>query len=237
MPAERYYYPNELHEDCIVILENTEFHHLTNVMRAKEGDLLELVNGQGVLAQASVLKIEKKKAQLKIIDVKTESKPSFEIILAQSTPRINRLDTILEKGTELGMTQLWLFPGDFSERKILTEHQLERMTSITIGAMKQCGRLYLPQILLKPKLEQWERSPYSMFYGDVNPEAPKLETSLRTFSGDGLIIVIGPESGLSDKEELYLRNLKAQGVKLHPNILRTDTAAIAALALISHLKG
>jgi 16S rRNA (uracil1498-N3)-methyltransferase len=179
MPAERYFHPGELINSSIIDLENTELHHLVHVMRAKEGDALEIVNGQGVLAQAILERLEKKKAKARIEKVDVEPKSKFEIILAQGIPRINRLDFILEKGTELGMTQLWLFPGDYSERKSLSEHQLERMSSVTIAAMKQCGRLYLPQIHLKPCLEKWGAQEFTVLFGDVSPNAPKLTDVFR----------------------------------------------------------
>lgn len=236
MPAERYYFDGELTLQANILLADTEFHHLAHVMRSKAGESVEIVNGKGALAQAEILRLDKKQAALSIRQVSTKERSSFEVILAQAIPRINRLDFILEKGTELGMTQIWLFPGETSERKILTENQWERAQAVVIAAMKQCGRLWLPQILMKPLLRDWQPLPYPSYYGDVAPDAKSFSEAWRTPS-TGAIFFIGPESGFSQKEENTLLSLGSRGVKLHENILRTDTAALTALSLLSHFKG
>jgi len=233
MPAERYYLSEKFGVGEELFLVEDEFQHLTRVMRAKESEEIELVNGAGGLASAIIERLEKKRAVLKIEKVSTESPSSKKIILAQAIPRINRLDFIVEKGTELGMSELWLFPGKLSERKDLSEHQLNRLKAVTIASMKQCGRLFLPNILLKKPLDKWESLPSPAFFGDLNPQAPLLQS---TKIPDQVIFFIGPESGFTDDEEKKLQTLGAQGVKLHPNILRTDTAALVALALLSQKK-
>lgn len=229
MPAERYFIDKLLQEGGKLLIEDEEFHHF-RVMRAQEGDSLELVNGQGALAVASVIQIEKKRAYLQIERVKSFDIPDNRLVLALAIPRINRLDFIVEKGTELGLTDLWLFPGQRSERKELTEHQLERLRSIAIAAMKQCGRLFLPKICLKPPLTKWEPLPFTAFFGDVDPAAPALNTQKIP---NKTIVFIGPESGFENTEIETLRKMGVQGVKLHSNILRVDTAALVALTLLS----
>ena len=102
MPAERYYFKGELPLHQSISLKEGEFHHLTRVMRTHIGDFVEVINGEGSLAQAEVLQIEKKEAILFIRELSFEPKDNFEIILAQAIPRPNRLDFILEKGTKWG---------------------------------------------------------------------------------------------------------------------------------------
>lgn len=230
MPAERFFSTAFFENQGEITLEDQEFHHLAHVMRAKEKDRVELVNGQGQLAFATIKTIGKKRAALTIESVVSEPSPFFQIILAQAIPRGSRLDFILEKGTELGMTELWLFPGKLGERQALTEKHLERMRLLTISAMKQCGRLYLPKISLHPPLSNWNSSlPFPSFFGDVNPDAPVFKEKPEK----GVIFFIGPESGFHTSEINYLQSVGALGLKLHTNILRTDTAALAALTLVS----
>jgi 16S rRNA (uracil1498-N3)-methyltransferase len=233
MPAERYYVNNPLIEEEIVILEDKEFHHLAHVMRGSVGDSIELVNGEGSLAEALIQKLEKKRALLKVKNSTRGAKPKFEIILAQALPRMNRLDFILEKGTELGMTEIWLFPGELGEKQKITTHQRERMQGLTIAAIKQCGRLYLPKIVLLPTILNWKKLAYPSYFGDTTSDAD-IFPSTQDKSKAGVIFFVGPESGFSNSEIQKLQDLKSMGVKLHPNILRTDTAAITALTLISH---
>lgn len=228
MPADRFFFASHLQLSHEVILKDAEFHHLVNVMRLKEGDEIELVNGQGILARARLLAVEKKQAKLAVDNVEHQPRPTREIILVQALPRINRLDFIIEKGTELGATQFWLFPGFHSERKVLTEHQLERLNNLAIAAMKQCGRLYLPIIEIKPTLDQWKLVPFTAFFGDTSDSAEPFVKK-----NESVLFFIGPETGFSEKEVECLKRLGAKGVKIHPNILRTDTAALVALTLLS----
>lgn len=229
MPAERFFIDSALEERMEIILEGSEFHHLAHVMRIDEGDITEIVNGQGALARAQLKRREKKKALFEVESVLKQEKPSKKIILAQALPRINRLDFIIEKGTELGATEFWLFPGQLSERKLLTEHQIERLKGQIIASMKQCGRLFLPEIKIRPSINKWERLELPGYFGDLSENAPHF---LKVYKGDSSLFFIGPESGFTENEQRELQKLGAQGVKLHPNILRTDTAALVALTLL-----
>jgi 16S rRNA (uracil1498-N3)-methyltransferase len=236
MPAERYYYPKPLETGDTIFLQDQEFHHLIHVMRGREGDPVEIVNGMGQLAQGAIQKIEKKKAALSLTSVFSQNPPETTIILAQGIPRQNRLDFIAEKCTELGMTELWLFPATKSEKKEFSENQLERVKGITVAAMKQCGRLHLPQIKLMPPLKQWRgEDAFLMFFGDTSTNAPQFLSAWGSINSQTkqALFCIGPESGLTEEEEATLRGIGAHGVSLHPNILRTDTAAIAAMTLLS----
>jgi 16S rRNA (uracil1498-N3)-methyltransferase len=231
MPADRFFINSFLNDEQELFLEDTEFHHLAHVMRMKEGEVIELVNGQGALAQATLKQLEKKRALLTIDSVVHQPKNQRELILAQALPRINRLDFIIEKGTELGATQFWLFPGQHSERKILTDHQLERLESQAIAAMKQCGSLFLPKLEFKPSLDRWEKLKIPAYFGDTRPTAEPFSQMIQR--QESVLFFVGPEAGFSEKEIQRLIELGARGVKLHENILRTDTAALAALCMMS----
>lgn len=237
MPVERFYCPTELRLNETIDLVDQEFHHLAHVIRAEVGDSIEIVNGKGILAHATIETLQKRKAHLKIVSVSSGKPSSFKMILAQAMPRMmNRLDTVLEKATELGMDEIWLFPTQLGERKLLTTHRIERFSSITISAMKQCGRLFLPKVVMMPQLEEWKTLPCPSFFGDLSPEAPLFKDKWKNREGQtGVLFFIGPESGFSDKEELELKRLGAAGVRLHRNILRTETAAIMACSLMSHI--
>ncbi|MFT3832653.1 MAG: RsmE family RNA methyltransferase [Micropruina sp.] len=233
MPANRYFSPQEYQEGNSIFLEDQEFHHLIHVMRQQTGEEVELVNGKGQLAQARIAKIEKKRAELKPFAIIEASHLEQPLILAQAIPRLNKLEFILEKGTELGMTQLWLFPSKQSEKGRFSDHQLQRLNTILIAAMKQCGRLFLPEIISMPPLEQWQKFCFPAFFGDTRTTAPSFETIWNGSSAQsGSIFCVGPESGFTVDEVALMQQLGALGVKLNPHILRTETAAIAALSLI-----
>jgi 16S rRNA (uracil1498-N3)-methyltransferase len=230
MPNDRFYTPEALTEGVNVSLPEDESHHLIRVMRVQLHEEVEVINGQGKLAHARVTEIQKKHVVLEILTVHTTPPPAQEVIIAQAIPRLNRLDTIVEKGTELGMTQLWLFPGQRSEKKELSAQQQQRVHMQMVAATKQCGRMYLPSLQLKPALNRWDGVSHPAFFGDISPEAPLFQISDKT----SLIFFIGPEAGFAREEENTLRQLNAKGVKLHPNILRTDTAPLVVLSLVSY---
>lgn len=231
MPQDRFFIDAPFSQHQTVALEDVEFHHLVNVMRIKEGETVELVNGEGQLASAAVLQIGKKNALLKIASLKNQPKEKLALVLAQALPKANRLDFILEKGTELGMTELWLFPGKLSEKK---EINLARAKQVMIAAMKQSGRLFLPKLHFFPSLEKCPVKTLQPYFGDLSEEAPPLLSAYQKGRSSG--IFIGPEKGFSKEEIEWLKKQGSQGVKLNGNILRTDTAAIAAVALITHFE-
>jgi 16S rRNA (uracil1498-N3)-methyltransferase len=232
MPHERFFVDQPLKPTETVRLEEGEFHHLCHVMRARIGEEVELVNGKNQLAQATLSLIGKHHAELKVLHVIEEERKKPRVVLAQAIPRFNRLENILEKGTELDATEFWLFPGLLSEKGEFSSNQQKRMAQIVIGAMKQCGRLDLPPIYLKPPLLSWKPLEGNVLFGDTSPNAPAW--SLHT-AAETTIFLVGPEKGFDLKEIVFLKQrLNAQGVRLHRNILRVDTASCVALSLLSN---
>ena len=235
MPAERYFLPQELKLGESYQMTEAEFHHLAHVMRSKEGDEIELINGKGFLASAEVIKIAKHFATLKLIKVEYQPPPPYTLILAQAFPKIHRLEDILEKGTELGATSFRLFPGQYSQKKDFFDNQLKRWHAILIAATKQCGRLYLPELILYPPISQWQKQENeTLFFGDTHRDAPLFEQVWKAQPSSAVIFATGPEGGFSPNEITLLKKLGGKGVKLHPNILRTETASLCALSLVSH---
>lgn len=235
MPTERYFIDEAITLNQNISLKGSEFHHLSRVMRGHCGDELELVNGKGILARGIVEKLTKEHAEISIKDIFQEQENAAKIILAQALPKTNRLDFILEKGTELGVDEFWLFPGELSIKKDFSENQKERAHTITIAAMKQCGRLSLPRIKILPVLSKWPDLAGVNFFGDLDPKAPVLLGLCKPELLKGPIsFFVGPESGWHINEVKLLKEKGAVGVKLHQNILRTDTASLVAISLIQH---
>lgn len=233
MPCERFYLETPLETGQTYTLTDSEHHHLAHVMRGKEGDRIEMINGMGALAECTVVAVSKRDSKIITESVTLVPLPHKQITLIQAVPRMNRLDTIVEKGTELGMTRLLLWHSAKSERKALKEQQLIRLRHVAIAATKQCGRLYLPEIKILDGFDAKQPFTSATFFGDTDEGAPRLMSIYQ--KQEAVTFIIGPEGGLMDKEEALLRSLGAIGVKLHDNILRTDTAGIAALAILSHL--
>ncbi len=235
MPAYRYYTDKILKKDSSVVVDGPEFHHFAHVMRGKVGDKVELVDGRGSLALATVTKKGRQEGEAVINEVKKDDPPANHMIIAQAIPKMNRMEFILEKCTELGMTELWLFPAEKTEKSKVSNSQIKRMHHVLISAMKQCGRLYLPKLVIKPHFSEWKGEvKEKMFFGDVAPLAEPFAEALEKAKVDqGIVFFVGPESGFSDGEVVALKDMGVKGVKLHENILRTDTASMVALSVAS----
>ncbi|MBS3903818.1 MAG: 16S rRNA (uracil(1498)-N(3))-methyltransferase [Simkania sp.] len=229
MPAERFFTHLPFTQGATIFLEGTEAFHLVRVMRARVGDEIELVNGKGQLAQATLKAILKEHAELTLGSIHQAPMATPSFILCIALPRFPRLEWIIEKGTELGADAFYLFPGELSEKTTLSTQQVKRLHLLSIAALKQCGRLDLPEVVLKPPLSQWDQPPGVLLFGDTCPGAPLLSA----IKEHPVLFFSGPEAGFSSKELRLFAHWQAQGVSLHRNILRADTAPIAAAAILS----
>lgn len=229
MPHYRFFIESSFNEGDLLSFEGDEYHHMIKVMRLEQGDAVEIVNGQGYLGKGAVQEIKKTAAVCCIHQVIFEEfSPSF--IIAQALLKPASLEWTIEKNTELGAEELWLFPAMYSEKKELSSNQLERLQRHVVSALKQCGRLYLPKICLFESLDKiLQTESHSLLYGDLSPGTPKLSDSK---SANAPLFIVGPEQGFHEKELTLLKRC-AKGVSLHRNILRAETASITAAALLS----
>jgi 16S rRNA (uracil1498-N3)-methyltransferase len=234
MPHHRYFLDKPFEKNDTTILVGDELHHLSRVSRVRNGDFIELVNGRGQLAQAKLIELSKHEAKLHLVQVAEENSSKIPLILAQALTRMNHLEWIIEKGTELNATAFWLFPGILSEKEQLSQSQSIRLAHLAISAMKQCGRLDLPTIQSKPSLLKWPSLQGMLLFGDVRRQTPYLwELDLLPPLPSPIILFMGPESGFDDRELEFLQNsLKAKGIRIHANTLRAETASLSALSLL-----
>lgn len=236
MPIDRFFIEGEITEGQTLFLEGEEMHHITKVTRHELGEEIELVNGKNLLATALIEKIGKKHIEIRVQKAEVFPAKKPKIILGQIIPKWNRLDTIIEKGTELGVEEFWLIPSLNAKKESFTDSQKERLKNICISSLKQCGRLSLPSIHFPGNLLTISPSSGSCFFGDVRKDAPLFWNVCKESSLQGpFFFFVGPEGGFHTEEiEVLEKNWKAQGVCFSENILRTDTASITALALLQH---
>jgi 16S rRNA (uracil1498-N3)-methyltransferase len=223
MPAYRFYIDSPFEEGSHVLFDKNERHHIFKVMRLSPGHEIEAVNGKGYLAHGTL----SSEGGLLIHTVHFQEKEP-ERIIVQAMVRTSKLDWIVEKGTELSMTQLLIFKADRSEKDALSASQLQRLEQLAISAMKQSGRLYTPSIVCIEPILRWKKLEHPTVFGSLDPTAPWLRGS----GSEPIQVVIGPEGGLSAKELNHLVKLGAYGIKLHNHILRTETASLTALSLL-----
>jgi 16S rRNA (uracil1498-N3)-methyltransferase len=228
MPFDRFYVETSLFSSSQTVLEKTELHHLAHVMRIRVGETIELIDGKGTLAKATVASLDKKKALLTIEEIiSQEPATTPKILLGIPLLRPSKLEWILEKGTELGVDAFLIYPADFSDKKTLSQSVLERLQMLMISAIKQSGRLFLPSLSLLSHFSHLFTTEATILYGDTRNSAKKINTF--PFP---ILFITGPESGFS-QEEYALLEKKGTGIQLNEHTLRAETAPLTAASLLA----
>ncbi len=228
MPHNRFFTEDLLEKNSLIQIREKELQHLVQVMRAKIGDKVEIVDGKGWLAEGIIASLQKQQASIEITKKEFSKGLESKLILACAVPLMNHLDFILEKGTELGVDEFWLHIS--SKSQSLSKERVPRLQSLIVAALKQSGRLYLPKITFFSSLESIPKNQGSYYFGDLSPKAEYPQIS----SSQNLILFIGPEGGYTEQEIHFIKtHFSALGIKLSENILRAETAALAGAVLLS----
>lgn len=229
------FFCDTINHNSDAILTNTQFRHLTKVLRLKIGDCVELFDGKGTLAQAIIEKIEKSQVVLAVKNIKNYPKLTQQrIVIASSIAKGERFELLVAKCTELGVDRI--VPVIF-ERTVKQALQQHRLQTISVESTKQCQRLFLPIIDSPTDLPQAinnlqsEYATAKIIFGSLT-ENTKSVINL-DFGSNDVIVFIGPEGGLTETEEIMLKKINAQPLKLTDTILRIETAAIAFAAVLT----
>lgn len=220
-------------------LTGSEAHHLANVLRAKPGDTLELIDGKGAVWQGLISSIEAGTIRLTRLEMmKQHESSATRLILAQSLCKADKLEWILQKAAELGADEIFLLAAERCVVKITQDklaHKMERWEKIILAAAKQCRRSSLP--CLHPPLTcrdflQQDLAEVKLLLSEHG--GMSLKSLLRKPHISSVIFTIGPEGGWTRQEEEAFQKAGFEPTGLGANILRTETAAIAALAIIQY---
>jgi 16S rRNA (uracil1498-N3)-methyltransferase len=219
-----------------LVLSGSAAGHLIRVLRLRPGAAVTLFNGLGGEYAASIERVQGSEVSVAVGEHQPlERESPFPLTLAQGVSRGERMDLVVQKATELGVSRL---VPVLTERSIvrLDEEQSDRKSShwraIAIAACEQCGRNRLPEVALPARLGQFLRD--SSADGTkllLSPEATRrIEDVPRPQRG--ATVLIGPEGGLADEEQQRALAAGFLAVRLGPRVLRTETAAIAAITLL-----
>lgn len=233
--VERFFLPQPL-QIATVELDGSEAHHLLHVLRAKVGDRIGLFNGRGDEAIAELVNHRKRAAELRILDWWTTPLPMRELVLATAFPKGDRVDWLVEKATELGVTRLIPLR---TQRSVVEprESKLHRLEQVAIAACKQCRRSRLPRLDPVTSLYDLLRESTAQKSMHLLLADPNAETSVNQFFhslGDSpltVVAMIGPEGGFTTEELSASIAAGATPVQLGTNILRIETAALAISAM------
>ncbi len=212
-------------------LPEEETKHAVKVLRMKVGDQLKITNGKGLMLTAEVETIASKSCTLKVIESEEIKKPSPQRWLAVApTKNADRLEWLVEKATELGITGIVPILCERSERKV---QKIDRLEKIAIAALKQSQQAWLPEIpepiAFSAFLEQEIKG--QGFIAHCN-EGHKRKLAQLYSIGENVTLFIGPEGDFTDKEVKLALSKGCQPVSLGTNRLRTETAALFALAVV-----
>ena len=228
--VNRFYSPDPLSLGEFV-LGGPEAHHLAHVRRLGVGDDAILFNGDGKEYRAVVAVIAKRTVELKVVAVADPRRElGFPLHVASALPKGDRLDFLIEKLTELGATD---FTPLLAERSIVIakESKIEKLQRAVIEASKQCGRNVLMKVHVPRSLTDWcgqdDLPPIKLM---AHPHGEPLDGLGKT--PGGVAIAIGPEGGFTEKEVSAACQSGFRAVSLGPRILRIETAAIAAAAIL-----
>ncbi len=230
MPHNTFYHPHPLERGSEISLHPDESKHLS-VMRLREGDRCFLLNGSGDKADGKILSIHGKKVSILIDSVKTFTPPlpAFHLIVA--IMKIPKLEWVIEKSCELGVSSLTIFPGDFSECKEISFNKKERLNLIQIAALKQSGNPFLPKISFLSGKDEIEWSRGAIYYGSIEESAQPLGFQREEFS-----FIVGPEKGFSKEEIAFFHKYHIKGRKIASHILRAETAAVAICSIADYFR-
>ena len=218
-------------------LSQAEAHHLRSVRRLKAGEKIEIFDGKGSLAKAAIKTVTKHKVILQVEEIKTIVETRGKIILAVSVAKGDRFDWLISKCTELGVDRICPVIFERTVKQADNPKTIDRWQNITIAAAKQCRRLFLPQIdspaLLTESIERLMKDYGNarILLGSLDPDSQSLMNF--RFGDNNVIAVVGPEGGLTEKEEDFLQNSSAERVQITDTILRVETAALAFASILT----
>ncbi len=242
MRTPRLYVPLPLTCPATITLPEEAFHHAIRVLRLRPPAEVRLFNGQGGEFAGVIRHLTARQAHVEITQwVNCEVESPINVWLAQGVAKGERMDYTVQKAVELGVQKIIPLWTDYSVVHLQGERLVNKVIhwqGVAIGACMQCGRNRLPDITTPSRLSVWlptvtDRSALKLV---LTPEAG---LHLKAFDPpmDAVILLIGPEGGLSDQEVVAARAVGFRALRLGPRILRTETAGIAALAAIQTLWG
>ena len=216
-------------------------HQIINVLRMKNGDSIEVFNGKGLSVIAQI-NSDSKDVVARIISKKNVFDSKLKINLYQSIIKNSKLELIIEKLTEIGISSFTPLITERSQKKdiiSLSENKINRLRKICIESAEQSGKSFIPEIRNKEKfIDMFNdgRLDNPIIFYENSDESKKLkDINLDSYKNSTLSIFIGPVGGFSMNEINLSRNSGANIVNIGETILKSDTAAIVSCALLRYL--
>lgn len=233
----RLFVEQALSQGAAITLAPEQGHYLSNVLRLSPGDAVAVFNGADGEWLAYMTEAGKKKVSLRIENLKAAVQPPPDIDYLFAPLKHARLDYMVQKATELGARRL---RPVITRRTIAERVNLERMRANAVEAAEQCNLVFVPEVMepvsLEKALKDWDPARHLIYCDEAAPNAGALQ-ALSPLSPPAAVLV-GPEGGFTPEERALLKGLPfVIPISLGPRIMRADTVAIAALAVVQSVLG
>ncbi len=239
--AVRCYLPPEAWGGEEVILTGREAHHLKDVLRVKTGSAVTCFDGAGQTGDGHIVRLSRREVVIALGKRSTAPPPALNLHLGMAIPGQGKLEPMINQATQLGVRSILPL---ITERTVVripsnrADQKRERLNQVAIEAVKQSGLLYLPHI---HSIQRWSDFVGSVegydliLIASVSGPHERLTDLLSGRAARKLLILIGPEGDWADQEIAEAVAKGAKRFSLGPTVLRCDTAAVAALAIVSAL--
>lgn len=222
-------------------IEGDAANHLSRVLRLRPGDALALFDGQGAEHAARIEALGKGAVVVEVGERTAAARESpLSLTLAQGISRGERMDWVVQKATELGMARL---VPVLTERSVVrldaaqSERKRQHWRGIAVAACEQSGRNTVPEIAAPVALADFLRTVDQASTRVLLCASGTLRIEALQAPAAGAVVLIGPEGGLAASEQSAAIACGFLAVRLGPRVLRTETAAVAALTLLQHRFG
>jgi 16S rRNA (uracil1498-N3)-methyltransferase len=232
----RIYFSGELQVGRQCMLPEPQAHHAVRVLRLKAGDAVALFNGDGAEYSATITQASRDRLALDVTARGAVDRESpLHVTLAQAVSSGERMDYTVQKAVELGVAAIQPITAERSVVRLQGERATRRIRhwqSVVAASCEQCGRNRLPEVLPLVALESFLAGPVRKGDGLRLMLSPHSARSLRALDRPlaPIVLLAGAEGGFSPEEERAAEHVGFLPVRLGPRVLRTETAAAAALA-------
>ncbi len=233
---------HDVKDSTIRITDADDRKHMTKVLRLGVGDTITVSDTVQFEYVVEITDIEKEYIETRILDKqKFAREPELKVTLFQGIPKQGKMETIIQKTVELGVYSI---VPVFTDRSVVIDHgnfhkKIERWQKVADEAVKQCKRGIIPQIQREMAFQEMlsDVVKYEMIlFPYENEEKTTIKDCLRNLTAKPrkAAVIIGPEGGFSEKEAEALIKIGARSVSLGKTILRTETAGMAAIAMMMY---
>jgi len=231
-------------------LDSSESHHCVDVLRMKTGDRATVFDGRGHEATVEITSAARGRVDLRVLHHSKSPELACELVLGQAIPKGKNMDLIIEKATELGAAAIVPLLSERTVVRLDAAEALDKKSKwqrVAIEAAKQCGRNWLPEVRTPVTPKQFFDTGEKfdlMLIGSLQPDAQHIKNIMNEQFGEArahppasprrVLVLIGPEGDFTPAEISLAKGAGCRPITLGPIILRTETAAMYCLSVLSH---